>query len=448
MTSLLVRNATVLVTMDEERREIAGGGFLAEDGVITRVGVASDLPPTADEVVDLTDHVVAPGLVNAHHHFSQTLTRVVPGAQDAGLFDWLRTLYPIWARLEPDDIAAATRTAVAELALTGTTTAFDHTYLYPNGASIDDQVEGARSMGVRLHLARGSMTLGESDGGLPPDSVCEQTDDVLAATERAVAAHHDPTPGAMVRVVSAPCSPFSVTDGLMREAADQARDLGVRLHTHLAETHDETAYCLDTHGVRPLRLVERQGWLRDDAWFAHCVHLSPDEIEDLAAVSAGVAHCPTSNMRLGSGRAPVPEMVEAGVPVGLGVDGSASNDGSDMLAEVRQAMLVARFTGDAMPGARWALERGTLGSARVLGREDIGRIAPGARADFFAVSLDRPGLIGAEWDPVAAIVFAPVGTVDETWVEGRPVVRRRIPVTFDFGGIAAEHRQRTRRLFT
>ncbi len=428
MTSLLARNAAVLVTMDEERREIPDGAIYAEDGFIVAAGATSDLPDSADEVIDLSGQIVLPGLVNTHHHFYQTLTRAVPGAQDAGLFEWLRTLYPIWARMSAEHIRVSTQVALAELALSGCTTAFDHLYLFPNDSTLDDEVVAARDVGIRLVASRGSMSLGESAGGLPPDAVVETEDAILEDCARVVDAFHEPGPGAMTQIVIAPCSPFSVTTDLMRAAAALAREKGVRLHTHLAETMDEVAFCLETHGRRPVELAEDLDWAGDDVWFAHGVFINDAEIARMGQVKTGVAHCPSSNMRLASGVAPVRRYLSSGVPVGLGVDGSASNDGSHLLGEARQALLLNRLAaapslegGDVM-SARIALELATRGGAEVLGRRDIGSLEPGKCADFVALRLDRLDYAGALHDPVAAAVLcAPVG-VELSVVGGRKVV--------------------------
>ncbi len=447
MGSLLVRNAAVLVTMDGERREIPGGGLYAEDGFVTRVGPTADLPGTADEVFDAAGHVVLPGLINTHHHLYQTLTRALPRAQDAGLFDWLRVLYPVWAKMTPDHIRVSTRIGLAELALSGCTTVFDHLYLFPNGSRLDDEIEAAATMGLRFHASRGSMSLGESDGGLPPDSVVQPEDEILADSQRLIEAYHDPSPGSMTQIVLAPCSPFSVTTDAMREAADLARGHGVQLHTHLAETMDEESYCLATHGMRPVELAEDLGWIGDDVWFAHGVFIDDAEVGRLAATRTGIAHCPSSNMRLASGIAPVRRYLTAGVPLGLGVDGSASNDGNHMLGEARQAMLLARL--DASPSlesgellrARQALEIATRGGADVLGRADLGSLEPGTCADLVAISLDRLEYAGALHDPVAALVFAaPVG-VDRSYVGGRAVVVDGALTTAELPPLIAEHNE-------
>lgn len=444
MGTLLIRNAHVLVTMDEGT-EIEHGSLFARDGWIEEVGREGEITQSADEEVDLTGHVVLPGLINTHHHLYQTLTRSVPGAQDAGLFDWLRVLYPIWARMTPDHVRVATRLGLAELAASGATTVFDHQYLWPNGSRIDDQFEGAEDLNIRFIASRGSMSLGEADGGLPPDSVVEEEGAILESCRRAVAEFHDGGRGSMRSVVIAPCSPFSVTPDLMRESAALARDLGVGLHTHVAETADEEVYCLDNFDMRPVEYMEDLDWAGADVWYAHAVHLAEDEISRMAASSTGVAHCPTSNMRLASGLAPVSRLLGAGVRVGLGVDGSASNDSSHMLGEVRQALLLNRLA--VSPGigegplmsARTALELATIGSATVLGRDDIGRLAPGYAADLIAIDLDRLEFAGALHDPVAAAVLCAPQRVDHSWVAGRPLVSDRQVVGVDAGLLVDEH---------
>lgn len=445
MSTLLVKNATVLVTMDDDRREIADGGLFARDGVIEQVAVTADLPATADDVLDASGHLVLPGLVNTHHHLYQSLTRAVPGAQDAGLFDWLRTLYPIWANLTPEAVEAATTLGLLELARSGCTTAFDHQYLWPNGSSIDDQFAGAEPVGIRFHASRGSMSLSEKDGGLPPDTVVQDHDTILSDTVRAIAAFHDPGPGAMCRVVVSPCSPFSVTEHLMRDSAALAREHGVRLHTHLAETKDEERFTLETFGSRPFEYAADLGWLGDDVWFAHGVFASVADISHMAATGTGVAHCPSSNMRLASGIAPVPSYLAAGVPVGLGVDGSASNDGGNLLAEARQALLLARVgvspgigAGEQMT-ARTALEIATRGGASVLGRDDIGALQTGRQADFFTLDLDRIEYSGALHDPVAAALLASPTPARHVVVAGRRVIDDHAHRTIDEGALVERH---------
>lgn len=452
MPSLLVKNAVVLATMDDAGTEIRDGGLWAVDGFIEQVGATADLPADADEVLDLSGHVLIPGLVNTHHHLYQTLTRAVPGAQDAGLFGWLQALYPIWAQLTPEHIRASTRTGLAELALSGCTTVSDHLYLFPNGSRLDDEIEAAAAIGLRLHAARGSMSRGESDGGLPPDSVVEDEAAILEDTARVAADWHDPGPGSMVRVVVAPCSPFSVSADLMALSAELARDLGLHMHTHLAETIDEQDYCLEVYGKRPLRLVADLGWEGRDVWYAHSIFMDDGEIGSMAAAGTGIAHCPSSNMRLASGIAPIRRYRQAGVPVGLGVDGSASNDGSHMLGEARQAMLLARLdaapslSGGELLSARDALRMATSGGAEVLGRPDLGSLEPGRAADFVAVALDRIEYAGALHDPVAALLFAAPTRVDHTYVQGRAVVRGGELVTADVDEIVTEHNRLARQL--
>jgi len=441
--------------MDGARREIAGGGLFARDGWIEQVGPSDHLPTSADEVLDLEGHLVLPGLVNTHHHLYQTLTRAVPAAQNADLFHWLRALYPIWARLTPDDIRLSTQIGLAELALSGCTTASDHLYLFPNGSRLDDEVDAAGAIGIRLHAGRGSMSLGESRGGLPPDSVVEPEQSILADSRRVIEAYHQAQPGAMIRIVVAPCSPFSVTPELMRESAALARAYHVRLHTHLAETLDEERFCLESFGRRPLAHAESLDWHGDDTWFAHAVHMSPDEVVRMANDHTGVAHCPSSNMRLASGIAPVRRFQRQGVPVGLGVDGSASNDTSHMLAETRQALLLSRVGGAARPDidqetslltARTALELATRGGAAVLGREDIGSLEPGKCADFIGIRLDRLGYAGALHDPVAAAVLCAPATVDLGVVHGRKVVDQGQLVGVDLPPLIERHNRAAARL--
>ena len=458
MTTLLLRHADILVTMDDHRREISDGGLFVRDGFIEQVGPTSDLPASADEILDLSGHILLPGLINTHHHFYQTLTRVVPGAQDANLFNWLKTLYPIWARMTSEDIRISTQTALAELALSGCTAASDHLYLFPNGSSLDDEILAAREIGLRLHASRGSMSLGESKGGLPPDSVVEDEGFILKDSQRLIETYHEARPGAMTQIVLAPCSPFSVTSDLMRQSASLARQYGVRLHTHLAETQDEEQFCQEAFGYRPVAYMQEVDWVGPDVWFAHSVHVSKDEIGVYAHTGCGVAHCPTSNMRLASGIAPVLEMLQAGVKVGLGVDGSASNDGSNLLEEVRQAMLVSRvragLQGASLSGqespplmtARKALELATRGSASVLDRGDLGSLEPGKCADFFAVNLERLDYAGALHDPVAALVFCAPVRADYTVVGGRFIVKEGKLVTLDLPVLVEEHNRAARRL--
>jgi 8-oxoguanine deaminase len=459
MPTLLVRNVTLLVTMDDQRREISGGGFFIRDGFIEQVSLSQNLPETADDVLDLKGYIVLPGLINTHHHFYQTLTRAVPAAQNANLFNWLKTLYPIWARMTPDDIYISTQTALAELALSGCTTASDHLYLFPNGSRLDDEIAGAREIGLRLHASRGSMSLGESQGGLPPDSVVDSEDSILSDSVRLIERYHDGRPGSMLQIVLAPCSPFSVTGELMRQSAKVARQYGVHLHTHLAETQDEEAFCLDRFGYRPVAYMQSVDWVGQDVWFAHSVHVKEEEIKLYAREGCGVAHCPSSNMRLASGIAPVWDYMRAGVKLGLGVDGSASNDSSHMLAEVRQAMLLARLrsglAGASLSGsqdapplmtARQALELATRGGATVLGRPDLGSLEVGKCADFFAINLNRLDYAGALHDPVAALTFCAPQQVDISVVGGKVIVRDGHLLTLDVPRHVEKHNRAAMRL--
>jgi len=452
MAVLLIDNAEVLVTMDGARREIEGGSVLVHDNVIEAVGSGAEvrraLPEGSypDRVIDARGCVVVPGLVNCHHHLFQTLTRTVGTAQGKSLFDWLQTLYPVWAEMNAECVYTSARLGLAELLLSGATTVADHLYLFPGDARLDDEIRAARELGVRFHPTRGSMSLGQSRGGLPPDSICEDEDEILADCERVIAEYHDPQAYSMLRVGLAPCSPFSVTPELMRRTAELARrHPGVGLHTHLAETLDENRYCEQQFGMRPLAFAESLGWSGDDVWFAHMVHPDSDEIGRLAASASGVCHCPSSNMILASGIAPLRELRDAGVRVGLGVDGSASNDGNQLLGEARQAMLLQRV---GWPGfesaadrftAREALELATRGGAAVLGRDEIGSLEPGKAADLVAYRIDGIQHAGAGSDPVAALVTcAPVGA----WlsmINGRIVVERgRIP-DLDLDTLVRQH---------
>ena len=459
MTTLLVKNIKILVTMDDHRREIEDGGLFIQDGFIQQVGTSEELPSYADEILDLQDHIVLPGLVNTHHHFYQTLTRVVPDAQDSNLFNWLKTLYPIWARMTPEHIRISTKTALAELALSGCTTASDHLYLFPNGSKLDDEIHAALETGLRLHASRGSMSLGESKGGLPPDSVVEDEGYILKDSQRLIEEYHDPHPGSFTQIVLAPCSPFSVTGDLMRQSAVLARDYGVRLHTHLAETKDEEVFCKELFGHRPVGYMQMVDWIGDDVWFAHSVHVDQTEIELYSQTGCGVAHCPTSNMRLASGIAPILEMLTAGVKIGVGVDGSASNDSSNLLGEVRQAMLAARVRAGLMGAslsedtapplitARQALEIATRGSASVLGRTDIGSLEVGKCADFIAVNLDKVDYAGAVHDPVAATVFCAPVRVDYNVVGGQYVIKNGEMLTVDVPTLIRQHNALAARLY-
>ncbi|WP_372614601.1 8-oxoguanine deaminase [Aquicoccus sp.] len=442
MPDILIRNADHILTMNDARDELRGADILIRDGMIVQVGhgLATD-----GDVIGAAGCVVTPGLVNTHHHLYQSMTRAVPGGQDALLFGWLKTLYPIWARMGPEEIFVSAQAGLAELALSGCSMTSDHLYLYPNGARLDDTIAAAAEIGLRFHPTRGAMSIGESAGGLPPDALVEKETAILDDCIRVIDAHHDPHEGAMLRVGVAPCSPFSVSRELMRDAALLARDKGVMLHTHLAENDEDVAYSLATFGCRPGQYAEDLGWVGDDVWHAHCVKLDGQEIELFARTRTGAAHCPCSNCRLGSGIAPLRAMRDAGLRVGLGVDGSASNDTGNLVLEARQAMLLQRVArgADAM-SAREALEIATRGGAEVLGRHDCGRIAPGKRADL--AIWDVGGFESAgSWDPAALLLAGPVG-VRDLLVEGRTVVRDGRMVTLDLRAVLARQRALAARL--
>jgi cytosine/adenosine deaminase-related metal-dependent hydrolase len=431
----VLANAHV-VTMDDAGTELAGGWIRIEDGFVAEIG--SGQPPEPGE--DLAGAVITPALINTHHHLFQTLTRA--RAQEADLFTWLKELYPVWARLDAEAEYAAARTGLAELALSGCGTVFDHHYVFPRGEDglIEAEVEAARELGVRIVASRGSMDLGESDGGLPPDGLVEELDEVLADTER-LAALHETGPDARVQLAVAPCSPFSVTGRLMTESAELARRLELPLHTHLAETAEEEAYCQELYGCRPVEYLERLGWLAGDVWCAHCVHLDDGDVGKLAATGTGAAHCPTSNLRLGAGVAPVRRLLDAGGRVGLGVDGSASNERGDLLFEVKQSLLVARGReGPAAMTARQALWLATRGGAALLGRDDLGTIEPGRCADLAVWRTDVLELAGAS-DPVAGLVLSAPHRVDRLLVGGDDVVRNGRLVRASEEEIAQEHRR-------
>jgi cytosine/adenosine deaminase-related metal-dependent hydrolase len=459
--SLLIRDASVVATMDDQRRELPGGHVLLRGPRIEAVWAADALPPgtTADEVIDARGHAVIPGLVNTHHHMYQSLTRAVPAAQNAELFGWLKTLYPIWAGLTPEMVRVSTQLAMAELLLAGCTTSSDHLYLYPNGVRLDDSIEAAAAIGMRFHAARGSMSVGESQGGLPPDHLVEDEAAILADTQRLIETYDDAGRYSMLRVVAAPCSPFSVSPGLMRDSAALARSLGTRLHTHLAENDHDVAYSRAKFNMTPTEYAESVGWLGDDVWHAHCVKLDATGIARFAATGTGVAHCPCSNMRLASGIAPLRRMLDAGVPVGLGlgVDGSASNDGAHLLGEARTAMLLARVGrsldlfgcdhGPAEMTARDMLAVATRGGARVLGRADIGQLAPGMAADLALFDLRGHAFAGgAVHDPLGALLLCAPAQAAFTIVNGRVVVRGGQLATLDLGPLVERHNALARQL--
>ena len=448
MATLLLAHADLIITMDDDLLRIYDGSIYVRDNVIEAVGPAHDLPNHADRIINAAGMLLMPGLVNTHHHLYQTLTRAVPGAQNADLFTWLKTLYPIWANLDADAVYTSAKVGLAELLLSGCTTAADHLYIFPNDVTLDDEIRAAQEIGIRFHATRGSMSRGESQGGLPPDRVVETEAGILEDTRRVIETYHDPSPNAMLRIAVAPCSPFSVTEDLMRESARLARAYGVRLHTHLAETKDEEDFCLETVGKRPMAYAEALGWIGDDVWFAHGVHINPDEILRLAATQTGVAHCPSSNMRLASGIAPVRAYLDASVPVGLGVDGSASNDSSHMLNEARIAMLLQRVMGNpAGLSADEALRMATRGGAEVLGRDDIGQLAPGKAADIIGLRLDKLSYAGAAiHDALAATVFCAPERVDLSIINGATVVDQGHLTTLDLAPTIERHNAIAKRL--
>lgn len=435
------------MTMDKDRREIKNGNIFIKDNIITAIGAESDVPQTADRIIDLKGHIVIPGLINTHHHMYQSLTRALPAAQNGELFTWLTALYPVWKNLTPEMMKVATKTAMAELMLSGCTTSSDHQYVYPNGIKLDHSIEAAREMGMRFHACRGSMSVGKKQGGLPPDVLVEDESVILKDTQRVIEQYHDAKHGAMLRIVVAPCSPFSVSEGLMRDSARLAREHGVSLHTHLAENISDIEYSKKTFNKTPAQYVEDLEWVGHDVWHAHCVKLDEEGMKLFARTGTGVAHCPCSNMRLGSGIAPVRHMLDAGIHVGLGVDGSASNDSADMMAEVRQALLLQRvgFGPEALT-AREALEIATLGGAKNLNRDDIGALAPGMMADMAIFSLEGLGLAGAQHDPLAALVFCNPGKVAYNIINGRIVVENGQITTADIPVIIEQHNRFSRQL--
>ncbi|MCB8945819.1 MAG: 8-oxoguanine deaminase [Ardenticatenaceae bacterium] len=448
MTTILVKNARLLITMNDAGENIADGAMFVRDNVIAWIGRSDEIPEkmkTADRLITATDKVVLPGLINTHHHLYQTLTRAL--APDSALFPWLQTLYPIWARMDGEAVYTSALVGMAELILSGCTTASDHLYLFPNGSKLDDEIRAAQELGFRFHAARGSMSLGESDGGLPPDSVVETEEAILHDSRRVIEQFHDPDPYAMIRVVVAPCSPFSVTPDLMRESARMARSYGVTLHTHLAETKDEEDFCLERFGYRPAAYAEQLEWVGDDVWWAHSIHVNSEEIGLMARTHTGAAHCPCSNMRLASGIAPVRQWLDSGVRVGLGVDGSASNDGSHMLNEARQALLLQRVLGGATNlTTREALWLGTRGGAQVLKRDDVGQLAVGKAADFIAFDLNQLAYAGAQHDPMAALLFCAPQQVDLSVINGRIIVEDGELRTVEMRPVIERHNRISQRM--
>ena len=456
-STLLIRNAHCIATMDEARTEWHDASVFVRGHLIEAIGPAADLPQQADTVIDARGHLLVPGLVNTHHHMYQSLTRAIPGVQDAELFSWLRGLYPIWAGLTPEMVFTSTQLAMAELLLSGCTTSSDHLYVYPNGVRLDDSIAAAQAIGMRFVATRGSMSVGASQGGLPPDAVVEREDAILADTQRLVETWHDSAHGAMLQIAVAPCSPFSVSRDLMRESASLARHYGARLHTHLAENDHDIAYSREKFGCTPAQYAQDLGWLGDDVWHAHCVKLDEEGISLFAATRTGVAHCPCSNMRLASGIAPVRRMLDAGVAVGLGVDGSASNDGAHMVNEARQALLLARVGrslapfgcdhGPAEMTARDALALATRGGAQVLGRRDIGQIAPGMCADLALFDLGTLAFAGgAVHDPIGALLLCASPQAAWTIVNGRIIVREGQLATVDAGPLVERHNRLAQQL--
>lgn len=471
MSTLLIKNAQCVATFDHvnpsKGRELSNASVFVRDNLIESIGLAADLPQTADEVIDARGHLVMPGLVNTHHHMCQSLTRAIPSVQNAELFSWLQGLYPIWSGLTPEMIRVSTQVAMAELLMSGCTTSSDHLYIYPNGVRLDDSIEAARQIGMRFTASRGSMSVGQSQGGLPPDSVVEAEDFILKDTQRLIEAYHDTSFGAMVHVAVAPCSPFSVSRDLMRESASLARTYGVRLHTHLAENDHDLAYSKEKFNCTPTQYAQDLGWLGHDVWHAHCVKLDDEGISLFAATRTGVAHCPCSNMRLASGIAPIRKMIDAGVPVGLGVDGCASNDAGHLVNEARQAMLLARvgralqppstdasgrtfFGCDLGPSemtARDALSVATRGGAEVLGRKDIGHLAPGMCADLAVFDLRTLAFAGgAVHDPVGSLLLCASPQAAYTVVNGRVVVREGQLATVELKPLIERHNQLAKQL--
>jgi len=460
MPSLLIEHAKALVTMDSDRREITDGAIFTDGRQIQCVGTSDEVQQwlldneqQADRVIDASGTVILPGLINCHHHLYQTLTRSIGTAQGLSLFDWLTTLYPIWGQMNSESVYLSAKLGLVELMLSGATTVADHLYLFPNDAKLDDEIRAAEELGVRFHPTRGSMSLGQSQGGLPPDDVCEDEDDILADCKRVIEAFHDPAPLSMLRIGLAPCSPFSVTADLMKKTAELARQYpAVNLHTHLAETVDEDRFCQQQFGMQPLEYMQSLGWTGDDVWFAHMVHQNHDEIATLAATRTGVCHCPSSNMILASGIAPIREMCDADVRVGLGVDGSASNDGNHLLGEARQAMLLQRV---GWPGfesnagrfsAREALEVATLGGAAVLGRDDIGSLESGKAADLIAFRIDDLQHAGGLSDPVASLLTCAPGSTWLSVINGAVVVENGEIPGLDINSLVTRHNELSRQL--
>jgi len=450
MSTLLLKDADVVVAMDPLGTTIPGGGIYIRDNIIEQVGPTQDLPEVADEIIDATGLALVPGLINTHHHFFQSLFRAIPGAQDCGLFDWLRRLVPLYSEVDAEAIRIASLTAMAELLLSGCTTTSDHQYIFSNNTTLDTQIESASVIGLRLHATRGSMSLGESDGGLVGDNLVEDEDVVMADCVRLIERYHDPSPLAMVRIGLAPCTPFVVTKELMRESAALARTYpNVTLHTHVAETRDEIDYCHRRFGQRPAQYMEEVGWLGPDVWWAHAVHMNDAALAMLAETGTGIAHCPSSNMRLGSGVCRVRDMLDAGVNVGIGVDGSASNDTGHLLAEARAAVLLQRVRHGAQSlGVEAGLRLATVGGASVLGRlNELGSLEAGKAADVIGIDLHTVAMAGgAVHDPVAALLLCSVDRVDLSIINGRQVIRDGRLLTIDVEALVSKHNDIARKL--
>jgi len=444
MSTLLVKNAEVVITMDGKRRQIRNGGIFVRNNIIEKVGLMEELPTEADKVIDASGMAILPGLVNTHHHFYQTLTRAVPGAENHKLFDWLVRLYPIWGEMGAEEVYHSTKTAMAEMILSGCTTASDHLYLYPHDATFGDQVRAAEEVGMRFHPTQGSMSLGRSKGGLPPDHVVKDEDTILKESQEIIEKYHDASQYSMLRVTLAPCSPFSVTTDLMRESAKLARTYDrVQLHTHVAETIDEESFTMRDFNLRPAALMQDLGWVGPDVWWAHSIHVNDDEIKMMAETGTGVAHCPSSNMRLGSGICRVRELLDAGVKVSLAVDGSASNDSSNLFEEMRHMLLLQRvkYGAEAFP-IQDAFDVAILGGAKVLGRDDIGVLEPGYAADFIGVNLNTLNLSGgAVHDPLASLVLCSVNKVDLSVINGKVIVEDGEFKPFDLEEHIAKHNE-------
>jgi 8-oxoguanine deaminase len=448
--TLLIKNAQCVATMDDNSRELKNSSILIEAGLIKWIGPSGEEPQEANETIDAQGHLVVPGFVNTHHHMYQSLTRAIPAVQNAELFSWLKGLYPIWAGLTPKMVYTSTQVAMAELLMSGCTTSSDHLYIYPNGVRLDDSIEAAKEIGMRFVATRGSMSVGQSQGGLPPDAVVENEDAILRDTQRLIETHHDASFGAMINVAVAPCSPFSVSQDLMKTSAELARSFKVRLHTHLAENDHDIAYSREKFNRTPAQYAEDLGWLGEDVWHAHCVKLDDAGIGMFARTKTGIAHCPCSNMRLASGIAPIRKMLNAGVPIGLGVDGSASNDAAQMVNEARQAMLLARVGkalepfgcdhGPAEMTARDALRLATRGGAQVLGRTDIGQIKVGYCADLALFDLRTLAFAGgAVHDPIGSLMLCASPQAAHTVVNGKLVVKDYQLTTVELGPLIEKH---------